>query len=64
MQAFESRRHESSSAKSTYVGAAVGLLAGAAIGFAQPGDNLNGIFLGMALIAPPIGAVIGMRAAP
>ena len=59
VHAFESRRHESDSSKSTFVGAVVGLLAGAAIGFAQPGDNLNGIFLGVALTAPPIGAVIG-----
>jgi len=40
-------------------GGVIGMLVGTAVGFAQPGDNLNGIFLPLALLGPPVGAVVG-----
>jgi hypothetical protein len=57
--AVGSLRHPKDSMKSTWIGGLVGMLAGTAIGFAQPGDNLNGAWLSAALLAPPVGAVIG-----
>jgi hypothetical protein len=46
-------------AKSTLWGGVIGMVAGTAIGFAQPGDNLDGIYLPLALLGPPLGAVVG-----
>ena len=57
--AVGSRRHPKDSMKSTWMGGLIGMLAGTAIGFAQPDDNLNGLWLPAALLAPPVGAVIG-----
>jgi hypothetical protein len=53
------RRHPKDSMKSTWIGGLIGMLAGTAVGFAQPGDNLSGLWLPAALLGPPVGAVIG-----
>jgi hypothetical protein len=45
--------------KSTLWGGVIGMVVGTAIGFAQPGDNLDGVYLPLALLAPPVGAVVG-----
>jgi len=57
--AVGNRRHPKDSMKSTWVGGLIGMLAGTAVGFAQPDDNLNGLWLPAALLGPPVGAVIG-----